>query len=157
MEYKSIYVTTASRFASYFLPWLLNENSWPSELHKIEDSGIGNIAKNYVNLTNINSTDELNFRYDEFEEIQFQPFLEQFLSWFAIEINFELPEGIVNKISRIPEHWQARAVSVDITYHKFPPTTLMPTTTRTPMPFGSSLINLRCSRANFDVKLHIRC
>lgn len=76
------------------------------------------------------------------------------MSWFAIEINFELPEGIVNEILRILEYWQARAVSVDITYHKFPPTTLMPTTTRTPMPFGSSLINLRCSRANFDVKLH---
>jgi hypothetical protein len=42
MEYKNIYVITMGRFASQWLPWLLNENSLLSQLKKIDDNGTHN-------------------------------------------------------------------------------------------------------------------
>jgi len=40
MEYKNMYVITMGRFASQWLPWLLNENTLMTQFKIVDESGI---------------------------------------------------------------------------------------------------------------------
>jgi hypothetical protein len=96
MEYKNIYVITMGRFASQWLPWLLNENTLMTQFKIVDESGIHKLFFVFFEKTYWKSTPELNLRFDAFEEVEYQHYLVQFFSWFAVEIGLELPEGIAN-------------------------------------------------------------